>query len=105
MNEIIYPVFVTYLQYENAIAGIYLGATIHDVVQVVGAGYIISDQTGEISTFVKLIRVTCLVPGVIAISLLMHRRRSAESGNEPLRPWFLWLSLCSSSSTVWAGSQ
>jgi len=86
---VVYPVFVTYLQYDNATAGIFLGATIHDVAQVVGAGYIISDQTGEISTLVKLIRVACLVPVVVTISLLMHRRRSPESGNEPLLPWFL----------------
>jgi uncharacterized integral membrane protein (TIGR00698 family) len=86
---VFYPVFVTYLQYDNATAGIFLGATIHDVAQVVGAGYMISDQTGEISTLVKLIRVACLVPVVITISLLMHRRRSPESGNEPLLPWFL----------------
>ena len=86
---VFYPVFVTFLQYDNATAGIFLGATIHDVAQVVGAGYMISDQTGEISTLVKLIRVACLVPVVITISLLMHRRRSPESGNEPLLPWFL----------------
>jgi uncharacterized integral membrane protein (TIGR00698 family) len=86
---VFYPVFVTYLQYDNATAGIFLGATIHDVAQVVGAGYIISDQTGEISTLVKLIRVACLVPVVITISLLLHRRRSADAGNAPLLPWFL----------------
>ena len=86
---VFYPVVVTYLQYDNATAGVFLGATIHDVAQVVGAGYIISDQTGEISTLVKLIRVACLVPVVITISLLMHRRRSAEFSNEPLLPWFL----------------
>lgn len=86
---VFYPVFVTYLEYDNATAGIFLGATIHDVAQVVGAGYMISDQTGEISTLVKLIRVACLVPVVITISLVMHRRRSADSKSEPLLPWFL----------------
>lgn len=86
---VFYPVFVTYLGYDNATAGIFLGATIHDVAQVVGAGYMISDQTGEISTLVKLIRVACLVPVVITISLVMHRRRSADSKSEPLLPWFL----------------
>jgi len=86
---VFYPVFVTYLQYSNATAGIFLGATIHDVAQVVGAGYIISDETGEISTLVKLIRVACLVPVVITISLIMHQRRSPQSGNAPLLPWFL----------------
>ncbi|MCP5090228.1 MAG: putative sulfate exporter family transporter, partial [Gammaproteobacteria bacterium] len=86
---VLYPVFVTYLQYDNVTAGIFLGTTIHDVAQVVGAGYIISDQSGEISTIVKLIRVACLVPVVITISLIMHQRRSAESGKAPLLPWFL----------------
>ena len=86
---VVYPVFVTYLHYDNATAGVFLGATIHDVAQVVGAGYIISDETGEISTLVKLIRVACLVPVVVTISLIMHRRRSPDAVNEPLLPWFL----------------
>jgi len=84
-----YPVFVTYLQYDNATAGIFLGATIHDVAQVVGAGYIISDQTGEISTLVKLIRVACLVPVVLMISLITHRSRAESPDKRPLLPWFL----------------
>ena len=86
---VFYPVLVTYLHYDNATAGIFLGATIHDVAQVVGAGYIISDESGEISTLVKLMRVACLVPVVISISLLVHRRRTPESGKLPLLPGFL----------------
>jgi uncharacterized integral membrane protein (TIGR00698 family) len=86
---VLYPVLVTYLNYDNTTAGVFLGATIHDVAQVVGAGYIISDETGEISTLVKLIRVACLVPVVVTISLIMHRRRSVDAGGEPLLPWFL----------------
>lgn len=86
---VVYPVLVTFLDYNNATAGIFLGATIHDVAQVVGAGYIISDESGEISTLVKLIRVACLVPVVISISLMMRRGRSPASGNLPLLPWFL----------------
>ncbi len=86
---VVYPVLVTYIHYDNATAGIFLGATIHDVAQVVGAGYMISDETGEISTLVKLIRVACLVPVVVAISLAMRRGRSPKSGNVPLLPGFL----------------
>jgi uncharacterized integral membrane protein (TIGR00698 family) len=86
---IVYPLFVTYLQYDNTTAGIFLGATIHDVAQVVGAGYIISDETGELSTLVKLIRVACLVPVVITISLITHRSRAESRDKRPLLPWFL----------------
>jgi uncharacterized integral membrane protein (TIGR00698 family) len=86
---VVYPVFVTYLQYDHATAGVFLGATIHDVAQVVGAGYMISDQSGEISTLVKLIRVACLVPVVIVISLVTHRSRAESPDRRPLLPWFL----------------
>jgi uncharacterized integral membrane protein (TIGR00698 family) len=86
---VVYPVFVTWLGYDNVTAGVFLGATIHDVAQVVGAGYIISDQTGEISTLVKLIRVACLVPVVIVISLITHRSRAESPDRRPLLPWFL----------------
>lgn len=100
---IIYPVFVTYLHYDHSTAGIFLGATIHDVAQVVGAGYIISDETGEVSTIVKLMRVAFLVPVVIMISLVTHRRRSPESGKAPLLPWFLvaFVALVIVNSTGW----
>jgi len=86
---VVYPVFVTWLEYDNVTAGVFLGATIHDVAQVVGAGYIISDQSGEISTLVKLIRVACLVPVVITISLITHRSRAESPEKRPLLPWFL----------------
>jgi uncharacterized integral membrane protein (TIGR00698 family) len=86
---VVYPVFVSYLEYDNVTAGVFLGATIHDVAQVVGAGYMVSDQSGEISTLVKLIRVACLVPVVITISLITHRARSDSPDKRPLLPWFL----------------
>ncbi len=104
---VVYPVFVSYLEYDNATAGIFLGATIHDVAQVVGAGYIISDQTGEISTLVKLIRVACLVPVVIVISLFTHRSRSESPNRRPLLPWFLiaFVILVIVNSVGWVPSQ
>lgn len=66
---VLYPILVQSLGMDHRAAGIYIGATIHDVAQVVGAGYIISDETGEVAALVKLMRVTCLVPVVMVISL------------------------------------
>jgi uncharacterized integral membrane protein (TIGR00698 family) len=86
---VLYPVFVSFLGFDNMTAGLFLGATIHDVAQVVGAGYIISDETGEISTLVKLMRVALLVPVVIAISLAVRDNKSKGARKEPLLPWFL----------------
>ena len=67
---IVYPVIIEYLELNEQMAGFVLGATIHDVAQVVGAGYSISDPVGETATIVKLMRVSCL-PLVLIVVLMM----------------------------------
>lgn len=89
---IAYPLVVTGLDLNPAESGIFLGATIHDVAQVVGAGYMMSDDIGDVATFTKLLRVAALVPVVVVISLLVARKKSdgGESGKSSLPlPGFL----------------
>ena len=87
---IVYPALVKVLGLETAAAGIFLGGTIHDVAQVVAAGYIISPQAGDTATFVKLLRVTLLVPVVLLLSLKFRRQgESAAAARPPLLPVFL----------------
>ena len=69
---ILYPIVVALLQLDHSLAGIFLGATIHDVAQVVGAGYMVSEQTGDIATVVKLMRVAMLVPIVFILALFIN---------------------------------
>ena len=102
---VLYPAFVTQLGMDNVTAGIFLGGTIHDVAQVVGAGYIISELTGDTSTIVKLLRVAMLVPVVLCLSLIFVQAATASSAAQnnatgrkmrrkiPNIPWFLWLFL------------
>ena len=66
---IVYPILAARLGLDERTIGILFGATIHDVAQVVGAGYAISDTAGNIATTVKLFRVALLVPVVVLISL------------------------------------
>jgi len=84
---IVYPLLVGALELSQVGAGIFLGGTIHDVAQVVGAGYMISPETGEFATFVKLLRVAMLVPVVLSLSLVFR----ADAGGErpPPLPAFL----------------
>lgn len=87
---IVYPLIVKFAGLDPTAAGIFLGGTIHDVAQVVGAGYLISNHTGDIATVVKLTRVACLVPIVMGIALLFKTRGAApEVGAPPLVPFFL----------------
>ena len=49
--------------------GILLGATIHDVAQVVGAGNAVSELTANVATIVKLLRVFLLLPVVLIVGI------------------------------------
>ncbi|MEQ5854612.1 putative sulfate exporter family transporter [Halomonas sp. EF61] len=87
---VIYPLLVGVLDLANTQAGIFLGGTIHDVAQVVGAGYIISEETGDVSTLVKLVRVAMLVPVVMIFSWLYRASRNSEGKRQvPMLPGFL----------------
>ena len=86
---ILYPVFATSIGLDHKQAGVFIGGTIHDVAQVVGAGYTISNETGDIATYVKLLRVAMLLPAVFAISLAFARRGGDGEGARPMLPLFL----------------
>ena len=91
---IVYPIVVRWLELDATQAGIFLGGTIHDVAQVVGAGYGMSQETGDAATVVKLVRVAMLLP-VIVFAVLLTRLGAVEGEGDrgdvsrpPLLPWF-----------------
>ena len=91
---IAYPLISAALGMDDVAAGIFFGAAIHDIAQVVGAGYMVSDTAGETATIVKLLRVACLVPVVALIGLYVARTDDAHSvpGSgkaQAIIPWFL----------------
>jgi uncharacterized integral membrane protein (TIGR00698 family) len=86
---IVYPALVPVFGFDSGAAGVFLGGTIHDVAQVVGAGYIVSQQAGDSATFVKLFRVALLVPVVLALALLWRGRGAASGVRAAPLPWFL----------------
>lgn len=83
--------------------GVWCGASIHAVPQVLAAGdayYIGGDdaaKSAEWATLIKLGRVALLAPLVFVLAL-MHARRRAQSGSgdsvtvryHQLVPWFIW---------------
>jgi uncharacterized integral membrane protein (TIGR00698 family) len=85
---ILYPIFAVSIGFTHEQAGIFLGGTIHDVAQVVGAGYSISQQTGDIATYVKLLRVTMLLPVVFSLAVFMARGAGGGGAKAPI-PMFL----------------
>lgn len=85
---IVYPILASAFGLDHRAAGIFLGGTIHDVAQVVGAGYSISKEAGDTGTIVKLLRVAMLLPVVFVISLITHLNSPDNVKRAPLLPWF-----------------
>lgn len=83
MAMIAYPILFAALGFDEHEIGIMIGATIHDVAQVVGAGYAVSEEAGDIATFVKLLRVALLPVVVIAIMLLSMRGQGSGAVSLP----------------------
>jgi uncharacterized integral membrane protein (TIGR00698 family) len=98
-----YPLIARALHLPPELAGLFLGGTIHDVAQVVGAGYMIDHPTGDYATIVKLFRVSMLAVVVVAVSAMFKTEREqaereiaanggkAVTARQPLVPWFLWV--------------
>jgi uncharacterized integral membrane protein (TIGR00698 family) len=87
---IMYPAISNLFGFDDHHAGVFIGATIHDVAQVVGAGYAISPEAGDTATVVKLMRVAMLLPVIVAVGLWARRRGGHGEGERPpLLPWFV----------------
>ncbi|MEM1345174.1 MAG: YeiH family protein [Pseudomonadota bacterium] len=94
---ILYPILIQTFELDDRTIGVFLGGTIHDVAQVVGAGFSVSEETGDTATLVKLIRVTMLAPVVLIFALAIRAYGPAEAANAdgtpakrpPLMPTFV----------------
>ncbi|MDZ4392517.1 YeiH family protein [Cypionkella sp.] len=94
---IAYPVIAARLGLSDLATGVFLGGTIHDVAQVIGAGFSVSDEAGQTATLVKLIRVTMLAPVVLVFSLVIRAYVPDDGVGDgkrpPLMPFFVLMFL------------
>ena len=74
LSMIIFPVFAKFFDLSNFVSGFLIGSTIHDVAQVVGAGYSINDDAGILAIFFKMVRVLALPVVILAVSYWYNSR-------------------------------
>jgi uncharacterized integral membrane protein (TIGR00698 family) len=87
---VMYPIVAELLNLNPTHTSVFLGGTIHDVAQVVGAGYSVSEQTGDLATLTKLVRVAFLMPVVVCILLVLRMNLDKTSdAKAPGIPAFL----------------
>ncbi|MCX5565674.1 YeiH family protein [Alcaligenes phenolicus] len=86
--------------------GIYIGATVHEVAQVVGAASAIDPATTQAATIVKMTRVALLAPILIILGIYLRQAAGATDGKRApvVIPWFaigfLALALVNSSGII-----
>ncbi|MRX31689.1 YeiH family protein [Aminobacter sp. MDW-2] len=88
-----YPLLPGLLQLGPHAYGLWAGASIHEIAQVVAAAFQDGQQAGEFGTVAKLTRVLMLAPVVITLSLAARQRarssRATQGGTTAPMPWFV----------------
>lgn len=79
---VFYPVVFRALGLDDRQTGFLIGATIHDVAQVMGASYSVSAAAGDLAALVKLERVI-LLPVVLLVLILSTGRGEAKGVRLP----------------------
>jgi uncharacterized integral membrane protein (TIGR00698 family) len=99
---LIYPPICIAFGFDARVTGVMLGGTIHDVAQVVGAGYAVSDAVGNTAVIVKLFRVFLLLPVVLSIGWYFTRMGMRHGAAQVPVPVFavVFLMLCLVNSAV-----
>jgi uncharacterized integral membrane protein (TIGR00698 family) len=88
-----YPLLPGLLHLDPHAFGLWSGASIHEIAQVVAASFQDGQKAGEFGTIAKLSRVMLLAPMVIALGLMANRSNSnanTDAGSaRPPMPWFV----------------
>jgi uncharacterized integral membrane protein (TIGR00698 family) len=86
----VYPLLPGLLHLDPRAYGLWAGASIHEIAQVIAAAFQGGGQAGEFGTIAKLSRVAMLAPTVIALGLIVRRRSGGHRGaaRAPM-PWFV----------------
>lgn len=84
----LYPIIAETLGLSDRQAGWFVGGSIHDVAQALGAGYSFSDEAGETAAIVKLTRVALLAPALAVVALLFPAGRDEPRARIGV-PWFV----------------
>ena len=90
VSILIYPIIGAAMAIPAPAYGLWTGASIHEIAQVVAAAFQGGSVSAQYGTISKLSRVMLLVPVVFTLGFLATRRRSAGGNRVKVPvPWFL----------------
>jgi uncharacterized integral membrane protein (TIGR00698 family) len=79
LSMVLYPLAPALLHLDAHRYGLWTGASIHEIAQVVAAAFQNGKEAGDFGTIAKLSRVTLLAPVVLALGWFAARRRGATA--------------------------
>ena len=89
---LLYPLLGHALRMPEFVYGVWAGASLHEMAQVVAAAFGVSDEAARVATVVKLARISLLAPVVLYLGWsLRHRHLEAGRAKVAPVPWFLVL--------------
>jgi len=84
----LYPAIYPLTGFSEREFGIYTGATVHEVAQVLAAGRAVSQAASDTAVITKMLRVLMLAPVLVIVSRL-RRRDGASAASKIKFPWFV----------------
>lgn len=92
VSMFLYPMISNLLHLTPQAFGIWCGASIHEVAQVIAAAFQAGTVSGQLATVTKLSRVLLLAPTILMLGLISSRQACQNSNRTfqiPPLPWFI----------------
>jgi uncharacterized integral membrane protein (TIGR00698 family) len=82
LSMFLYPLLPGLLHLAPRAYGLWAGASIHEIAQVVAAAFQAGHDAGDYGTIAKLTRVSMLAPVVLSLGMLAARKRRSHGGHD-----------------------
>jgi uncharacterized integral membrane protein (TIGR00698 family) len=89
VGMLVMPFILLRLMWTDAQMGFLVGASLHSVGNVAGAGFALGKEAGDIAITVKLARVALLTPGLFLMNYLSKRHSGLGEKTKFQLPWYL----------------
>ena len=89
VGMLVMPFMLLRLMWSDTQMGFLVGASLHSVGNVAGAGFALGKEAGDIAITVKLARVALLTPGLFLMNYLSNRHSGLGEKTKFQLPWYL----------------
>ncbi len=90
----LYPIVFRIFQLPDLLYAVWAGSSIHEVGQVVAAGFAAGEGAGQFATLIKLTRVLLIIPAAILLGAAQMKRPQTDADPRSIRriaiPWFVF---------------